>query len=226
MYEAMRRANLTAPEWLALYDAVGWTYDDARPPEQIPTTELAAGLAFGHALGNLEDVHLMASQLFGLLSDAEGPCVASTLVTGLRSVSWATGVARAVETNTKARCARRDHMSGWLRRAPNAKATLRHVLRAPVTHPRGTLRFAQALESKHGVDVLYAKTGTSTTTSGRTRGKWLVASLRERVSGERYDVTLLVSARDTKVGLGKSVSTRALLGPMLEEIMRSVSQGD
>ena len=87
-------------------------------------------------------------------------------------------------------------LTGWRRyfRKDTARAYLRTVLSAPVSHPRGTFRALNDATARCNkqVDLHLAKTGTSTTHTGEVRDKFAAGAVR--LSGRFYSYFAMIGA--------------------------------
>lgn len=227
MLEAARKttkAKFDTPQqqstyWLNLYKQFGLEIDDPLPLEQIPNIERMSAMVFGRVLASPAHMLTLSAQLFTVL-DEQKTCISNTIITGMR-VTHEGQVIDLPKPPTP--CDVRD---AFVQHIGQHSQNFRHLLRAPVTHPKGTLAFAQDLEKKHKLTIKYAKTGTSQTINQNTRAKWVVMRIADTDHDTHYDVMILIAAKHDQLhlGLGKNVSTRALMEPVLDTVMQDLKR--
>ncbi len=98
---------------------------------------------------------------------------------------------------------------------------MKSLFAIPLSKKNNPLKFLRSVEKKYGVDFLIVKSATSKTSSGNTKDKWLVGSVR--LKQHIYSFTIMIGS-DDNAGLGKNISHQQLMLPVINAIMESLHQ--
>ena len=101
----------------------------------------------------------------------------------------------------------------------NTKEYMRTVLKAPISHPGGTLRSFRSIK---GYKTLFIKSGTSGTQKDgedATQNKWVAGAVK--VNGKNYSFVIMV---DYQQGLGYKIAHHEMTRPLFKEIVKSLRQ--
>lgn len=101
----------------------------------------------------------------------------------------------------------------------STKLQLRKILRDPVYNKNGTL---SSFQNILGVHFLFAKSGTNLTENNSVKDKWAVGAFS--LNGRIYTFLIFVGTdSNNEKGLGKNITHRSLVYPLMNEIIKSLS---
>lgn len=173
-------------------------------------TQLAYDLSAGKAESTPLEVHKFTHKITQTLFNSEFETDPYTIDQFLVA-----DFSRSVESYYSGALASANTIQQYLKLS-STKAELRKILRAPVYNQGGTLRSFQNIA---GVRFLFAKSGTSPTKTQAVKEKWSVGAIK--INGQIYSFLIFIGT-ESHDGLGRNISHRTLIYPIMSEIVRSL----
>ncbi|MCK5813628.1 MAG: hypothetical protein KAH03_05190 [Cocleimonas sp.] len=103
----------------------------------------------------------------------------------------------------------------------NSRRYMKSLFTISSAKKNNPLKFLRSVEKKYGVNFLLVKSATSKTSSGNTKDKWLVGSLR--LKQRIYSFSIMIGSNDSR-GLGKNISHQQLMLPIMNSMIESLQQ--
>ena len=220
LYALTQSHKISSADFVKLYKNFSLSKNTLASSRQN-ANKLAYELSEGRAKSTVEDVHktihALTRHLYGIPYD-NNPAIIHTLeINRLLSSEEKHKIEytsrRGVKSNS-------NEIDQYLSNE-TSRRYMKSLFAIPSAKKNNPLKFLRSVEKKYGVNFLLVKSATSKTSSGNTKDKWLVGSVR--LKQRIYSFSLMIGSDDS-AGLGKNISHQQLMLPVMNSIIESLQR--
>jgi hypothetical protein len=220
LYALTQSHNISTVDLAKLYKNFSLSRNTPNSTRQN-ANKLAYELSEGSAESTPQEVHKMihalTRHLYGIPYDNDPAIIHTLEMNRLFSIG---GEYKIEYTSRRGAKGNSNDIEQYL-----SNETSRHYMKSlfaiPSTKKNNPLKFLRSVEKKYGVNFLLVKSATSKTSSGNTKDKWLVGSVR--LKQRIYSFSLMIGSDDS-AGLGKNISHQQLMLPVMNRIIESLQR--